>query len=139
MENFAEKLKKYFEETPREKVLEDWEKTKNLDNVGVSFILPMKNKKPKIYYTNWIFPPFRGMTIPPFGIFILKKHKGNEKILEHDLIHWKQYKRMGLFLFYFRYFTQLIIIGYDTMPMEMEARQNEDYYTKWNYKDVYHN
>lgn len=28
MENFVEKLKKYFEETLREKVLEDWEKTK---------------------------------------------------------------------------------------------------------------
>lgn len=36
MENFAEKLKKYFEETPREKVLEDWEKTKECDNVGIT-------------------------------------------------------------------------------------------------------
>ena len=36
MENFVEKLKKYFEETPREKVLEDWEKTKELDKIGVT-------------------------------------------------------------------------------------------------------
>ena len=36
MENFVEKLKKYFEETPREKVLEDWEKTKECDNVGIT-------------------------------------------------------------------------------------------------------
>jgi hypothetical protein len=32
--NFYEKLKEYFENTPREKVLEDWKKSANLDNVG---------------------------------------------------------------------------------------------------------
>jgi hypothetical protein len=30
-ENFLDRLKKYFDETPREKVLEDWEKTKEFD------------------------------------------------------------------------------------------------------------
>jgi hypothetical protein len=89
----------------------------------------------KIYYVKYIIPPFRAMTIPPFGIFIKKKYKGNNQILKHDLIHWKQYKRMGLFMFYFRYFIQLIIIGYDTMPMEMEARQNDD--NILNYREKY--
>ena len=98
----------------------------------------MKNKEPRIFYTNFLIPPFRGMTIPPFGIFIKKKYKGNKQILDHDKIHWKQYKRMGLFMYYFRYITQLIIIGYDTMPMEMEARQNEDLKTQWNYRKKYH-
>ena len=93
---------------------------------------------PKVFYTKWILPPFRGMTIPPLGIFIHTRHKDNHKILEHDLIHWKQYKRMGLFLFYFRYFIQLLIIGYDTMPMEMEARQNEIEQDKWNYRKKFH-
>jgi hypothetical protein len=32
--NFYEKLKEYFNTTPREKVLEDWKKSANLDNVG---------------------------------------------------------------------------------------------------------
>lgn len=95
-------------------------------------------KKPKIIYTKYIFPPFRGMTIPPFGIFIKKEFEGDAKILEHDMVHWEQYKRMGLFMFYFRYFIQLIIIGYDTMPMEMEARQNESDKDKWNYRKKYH-
>lgn len=36
MENFIEKLKKYFAETPRETVLEDWEKSKECDNVGIT-------------------------------------------------------------------------------------------------------
>jgi len=98
----------------------------------------MNKKQPKIYYTNCILPPFRAMTIPPFGIFIKKEYKGNNQILKHDLIHWKQYKRMGLFMYYFRYFVQLLLIGYDTMPMEMEARQDDDDKTKWNYRNKYH-
>jgi hypothetical protein len=32
--NFYEKLKEYFENTPREKVLEDWNKSAHLNNVG---------------------------------------------------------------------------------------------------------
>jgi hypothetical protein len=32
--NFYEKLKEYFKTTPREKVLEDWNKSAHLDNVG---------------------------------------------------------------------------------------------------------
>jgi len=37
MKDFAKELEKYFEETPREKVLEDWEKTKEWDQVGPTF------------------------------------------------------------------------------------------------------
>jgi hypothetical protein len=75
------------------------------------------------------------MTIPPFGIFIKKEFKGNNQILKHDLIHWKQYKRMGFIMFYFRYIIQLIIIGYDTMPMELEAREGDE--NKLNYREKY--
>ena len=96
-------------------------------------------KDPKIYYVKYLLPPFRAMTIPPFGIFIKSKYKGNEQILKHDLIHWKQYRRMGLIMYYLRYFIQLIIIGYDTMPMELEARQNEKYEDIYKYREKYHN
>ena len=34
MNNFYEELKKYLEETPREKILEDWAKSAESDNVG---------------------------------------------------------------------------------------------------------
>lgn len=34
MNNFFEELKKYFEVTPREKVLEDWSKSAEFDKVG---------------------------------------------------------------------------------------------------------
>lgn len=33
MENFFEELKKYFESTPKDKILSDWEKTKDFDNI----------------------------------------------------------------------------------------------------------
>lgn len=35
-ENYLEKLKKYFRETPMEKVLEDWKKSEKADGVGIS-------------------------------------------------------------------------------------------------------
>ncbi|MBP6323589.1 MAG: hypothetical protein KA322_01025 [Chitinophagales bacterium] len=52
-------------------------------------------KQPKIYYVRWVLPPFRAMTIPPFGIIVRKDLKVDNQILAHDLIHWKQYERMG--------------------------------------------
>jgi hypothetical protein len=95
-------------------------------------------RPPLIIYVRWVIPPFRAMTLPPFGIFIKSSFKGDPQILKHDMVHWKQYQRMGLFMFYFRYLVQLILIGYDTMPMEMEARQGDDEKTKWNYRERYH-
>ncbi len=32
----------------------------------------------------------------------------------------------------------MILIGYDTMPIEMEARRLDDEETKWNYRERYH-
>lgn len=93
--------------------------------------------KIKIYYVNKLPGKFRGMCIPPIGIFILNKHRGNKKILEHDIIHWKQFKRHGFLEFYLKYFFEFIFIGYDKMPMEMEARQNETEKIKNNYVNTY--
>jgi|GEM_PF-1693755 hypothetical protein len=105
---------------------------------NVLFVLSSLRRKPKVRYVTWIVPPFRGMTIPPFGIFIHARHQGDDQILAHDLVHWRQYERMGFFMYYFRYFMQLLLIGYDTMPMEMEARMFDDERTKWNYRSKYH-
>jgi hypothetical protein len=101
---------------------------------------PKLKRYPRIWYVSLLVPPFRAMTVPPFGIFIRKQFRGDEQILRHDLVHWQQYERMGLVLYYFRYFTQLLFIGYDTMPMEIEARKRsgDDEDTIWNYRDHYH-
>ena len=101
-------------------------------------VMATLTRPPKIYYLRWVVPPFRAMTIPPIGIIIRADLKGDDQILAHDLIHWRQYERMGFFLYYFRYFVQMLLIGYDTMPMEMEARQFDSEETKWNYRSTYH-
>ena len=95
-------------------------------------------KESKIHYVRWTLPPYRAMTIPPFGIFVRNQYKGNKKILNHEMIHWKQYQCMGLLKFYYQYFKEFLIIGYDKMPMEMEARYEENEYEKNNYSRAYH-
>jgi hypothetical protein len=47
--NFYEKLKQYFEETPREKVLEDWAKSAEYNNVGPTVDDFLNNTKEKMY------------------------------------------------------------------------------------------
>jgi len=95
-------------------------------------------KDPKIYYVHWTLPPYRAMTIPPFGIFVKKKYQNNRRILNHDFVHWKQYQEMGLLKFYFQYFKEFTFFGYDKMPMEIEARYEEDNYAKEHYSKIYH-
>ena len=107
-------------------------------NKNVEIVLSEIKKHPKVFYVDWVIPPFRAMTIPPFGIFIKHIYKGDNQILSHDLIHWKQYERMGLLMYYFRYLAQIILIGYETMPMEMEARRFDSEEDKWNYTKKYH-
>ncbi len=46
---------------------------------------------------------------------------------------------MGLFKFYFTYLKQFLKYGYNKMPMEIEARYEEDEYTKTHYSEIYHN
>jgi len=54
------------------------------------------------------------------------------------MIRWKQYQRMGLLKFYYQYFKEFLIIGYDKILMEMEARHKENEYKKNNYSRAYH-
>jgi hypothetical protein len=47
--SFSEKLKQYFEETPREKILEDWAKSAEYDKVGPTVDDFLNNTKEKMY------------------------------------------------------------------------------------------
>jgi hypothetical protein len=78
---------------------------------------------------------YNAMTIPPFGIYILKSEVGNRELIRHELIHWYQYKKMGLLAYYGRYFSEMKCYGYDGMPMEVEARACECEHCKTNYTD----
>lgn len=89
--------------------------------------------KIRVIYVNTMWIPFRGICIAPLFILIRKKYKGNFGLLRHEVIHWRQWQRAKL-LFYPRYLLQLILFGYDNMPLELEARQGESWYGMWNYR-----
>ena len=66
-------------------------------------------------------------TLPPFGIFIEDEFEnegnGPGSILRHEIIHWQQYKRMGLIKFHYNYLTLYIKYGRVNNWMESEARR----------------
>lgn len=64
-----------------------------------------------------------GITLPPFGIYIRPGYEHDTLLQAHELVHWEQYKRMGLCMFYVRYLWGLIRYGYAAHPMEVEARE----------------
>jgi len=81
-------------------------------------------KKNIIYYTPIDIPGTQmAATIPPFGIFIEKKYKNNKSLLNHEMVHWDQYNRMGFFGFYSTYFSEYLKYGRKYGPMEKEARK----------------
>ncbi len=88
---------------------------------------------PPIHYVDFVPAGFNALTIPPVGIFIHSKHRGNAELLQHELIHWQQYQREGLLPFWFNYAGGHIIHGYDANPYEIEARANESDFCKRNY------
>lgn len=93
MENFLEELKKYFESTPKDKILSDWEKTKDFDNIGLTVDEFIKINKMKMErfeikeehlkllnrsYVSWDYAEFGAACIYP------KKPYGNSYV-EYDI------------------------------------------------------
>jgi len=91
--------------------------------LGVLFLYIL-NKENKVYYIPFDIPGSQmAATIPPFGIFIESKYQDDLSLLNHELVHWDQYKRMGLFGFYKTYLSEYIEYGRIYGPMEVEARE----------------
>lgn len=62
-----------------------------------------------------------------YGIFIHKSKKGDGRILAHELTHTMQFERFGgIAGFLNEYISQFLKFGYDRMPLEKEARSNEN-------------
>ncbi len=95
-----------------------------------------KNRpKPKIFVRKKLAGNYNARTIPPFGIFIKESEKENKMLIDHELVHWQQYKKLGLVKYYAQYLKQMREVGYDNMPMEIEARVNETDFCKKNYTE----
>ena len=69
---------------------------------------------------------YAGITLPPFGIYILKERMGDELLKLHEMVHWEQYQRMGVIRFYVNYLWYNIRYGYWNNPMEIEARKKSE-------------
>jgi hypothetical protein len=86
-------------------------------------------KYPFVYYLPFNIPGKQmAMTIPPFGIFIESKYQYENSndpcsILKHEMVHWEQYKRMGLFSFHYNYLKCYLNFGRINNWMEEEARE----------------
>lgn len=65
---------------------------------------------------------FAGVTLPPFGIYILDERMQDDRLIRHEQAHWRQYERMGAVRFYVTYIWQVLRYGYWNAPMEIEAR-----------------
>lgn len=104
-----------------------------LGALTVFSIIQRNRKAAPVYYVNWLPFNFNGLSLPPFGIFIRKEQQHNEALKLHELVHWKQYKRYGLFLFLLKFVYHQAKDGYDKNPLEIEARFNESDFCKANY------
>ena len=68
---------------------------------------------------------FAGITLPPWGVYILAERLTDERLVRHEQVHWEQYKRMGALKFYAVYIGYTLRYGYRNNPMEIEARAGE--------------
>lgn len=107
--------------------------------LAVMCFVQRKNDHPKIFYKKKLFNNYNGFNIPPFGIFIKESEKDNQALLDHELIHWKQFQREGLLGFLVGYSTHAICNGYDENPYEIEARTVENEYCKHHYTECVRN
>ncbi len=94
-----------------------------------------KNDFPKIFYPKKPLRNYNGYIVPPFGVVIKESEKGNTALLEHEMVHWKQFQREGLVPFLVNYSKEAKKVGYDKNKYEKEARTVENGYCKENYTE----
>lgn len=68
---------------------------------------------------------YAGITLPPFGMFIVREHINNERLIRHEQAHWRQAQQLGIVKFYVKYLWLSLRHGYRDNPMEVEARAAE--------------
>lgn len=98
-----------------------------------------KNDNPKIFYRKKLAGNYNGYIVPPFGVFIKESERENKALIEHELMHWKQFQREGLLSFLINYSKEARQKGYDKNPYEIEARTAEEGYCKENYTECVRN
>ena len=84
--------------------------------------------RPARHLIRWLLRQrgFAGVTLPPFGIYILAERMQDDRLIRHEQAHWAQYQRMGAIRFYLTYIWQVLRYSYRNAPMEIEARAAEN-------------
>jgi hypothetical protein len=74
-----------------------------------------------------------GITLAPFGIYLMKKYLKNKFIINHENIHWKQQMEMLIIFFYLWYIIEWIVklfiygkFSYYNLSFEREAYKYEN-------------
>lgn len=92
-------------------------------------------KIPPVFHWSYTFN-YNGFIIPMIGIVInksLKDHPNKQNLIDHEMIHWQQYKKYTMILFLFLYLCDVLYHGYDLSLFEIAARYNENKWVKYNY------
>jgi hypothetical protein len=70
--------------------------------VAIHLVLKsVRQNPPKIIVVDRLPANFNAVTVPPFGIFILRGQESNAALLKHEMVHWNQFQQLGLLPYYY--------------------------------------
>lgn len=83
--------------------------------------------RPAPHVVRWFLRTFGfgGITLPPWGVFILAERINETALVRHEQAHWQQAQRMGIVRWYLTYAWYTIRYNYRNNPLEVEAREAE--------------
>lgn len=76
---------------------------------------------PRFYPVRWLPGDVEAVTLPPFGVLILRRKRNDGKLRRHELGHWMQYAEWGFFRFYWRVLKEYALYGRFAAPVEADA------------------
>ncbi len=65
---------------------------------------------------------FAGISLPPFGIYIIAERMDDARLVRHEQRHWQQAQQMGVLRWYAAYAWYSVRYGYWSNPLEVDAR-----------------
>lgn len=65
-----------------------------------------------------------GLTLGP--VILIREGHFSRALLAHELVHVAQFERLGIEAFLREYFEQVLGVGYENAPLELEARRLEN-------------
>lgn len=82
----------------------------------------VKKSDPDVFVCRLPFG-FRGMCVPPIGVFIDERWAFDQTVLAHELAHWRQYQRCGSAVaFGLQILSEYLTKGYEGSSLEAQAR-----------------